>query len=165
MLRSIRSKLQCPTCWRQDAELALSVFRASETAGAVRDGVLVCNLCGAWYPIDDHLLDLAPSGLQDESDLATFCSRFQAEVGKIGLRRYVDGKTGAVTEDFEAQRKQRQHFDAFAESEALSYHRYALQPFWRAVDEMTFARWSQWIRPGSHLLDVGCANGRSSFYW
>ena len=165
MLSSIRPKLQCPTCWRPDAELALHIFRASETPGAVADGLLVCGRCGAWYPIDDHLLDLEPAGLQDESDRAAFSSRFQAELDAIGLPPGAEGEAGAGSGDFEAQRKQRRHFDAFAENEALSYHRYALQPFWRAVDEMTFSRWSPRIRPGSHLLDIGCANGRSSFYW
>jgi len=145
--------------------LVLHVFRTSETAGAVCDGVLVCDRCGAWYPIDDHVLDLEPRGLQDESDWAAFCSRFKAELEKIGLPLGAHGGTDAESGDFDAQRKQRRHFDAFAESERLSYHNYALQPFWRAVDQITFSRWNQSIRPGSHLLDIGCANGRSSFHW
>jgi len=145
--------------------LVLHVFQPSETAGAVRDGVLVCDRCGAWYPIDDHLLDLEPRVLQDESDRAAFCSRFKSELEKIGLPLCADGSAEEGRGDFEAQRKQRKHFDALADSGASSYHNYALQPFWVAVDKITFSRWNQWIPPGSHLLDVGCANGRSSFHW
>ena len=165
MLNSIQPKLRCPTCWRQDAGLTLHVFRDSDTAGAVRDGVLLCERCGEWYPIDEHVLDLEPLGLQDASDRAAFSSRFKAELEKIGLPARADPEDNPQSVDFAAQLKQRKHFDAFAESEAQSYHNYALQPFWRVVDHITFSRWSQWIRPGSHLLDVGCANGRSSFYW
>src|SRR6202011_6297632 len=77
MLSSLARKLRCPACWRQDGGLVLQVFRASDTAGAVRDGVLVCELCSAWYSIDDHLLDLEPLALQDESDRAAFASRFK----------------------------------------------------------------------------------------
>jgi len=159
MLSSIRSKLQCPTCWRQDAELVLHVFRASETAGAVRDGLLVCDICAAWYSIDDHLLDLEPPGLRDQSGRAAFRSRFKPEFEKIGLTGFAHGEAAADIGNFEAQWKQRQHFDAFTESD------WGLQPFWQALTEMTLSRWSECIRPGSHLLDVGCAHGRCSFYW
>jgi SAM-dependent methyltransferase/uncharacterized protein YbaR (Trm112 family) len=165
MLSAIQPKLQCPMCRRQEAILVLHVFRPSDTAGAVRDGVLVCDRCGAWYPIDDHLLDLGPRGLQDESDRVAFCSRFRAELEKIGLPPGAEGEAQASSGNFEAQRKQRQHFDALADSGESSYHNYAQQPFWRSVDKITFSRWDQWIRSGSHLLDIGCANGRSSFHW
>lgn len=159
MLRSILLKLQCPTCWRQDAVLVLHVFQASETAGAVRDGVLVCDRCEAWYSIDDHLLDLEPPGLRDESVRSAFRSAFRDEFEKIGLTQSADGATGTETGNFEAQWKQRQHFDASSESD------WGLQPFWRALSEITLSRWSENVRPESHLLDVGCANGRCSFYW
>lgn len=159
MLRSTLPKLQCPTCWRQDADLVLHVFQASETAGAVRDGVLVCDLCGAWYPIDDHLLDLEPPGLREESGRAAFRSSFKPAFERIGLTHFADGEARADAGNFEAQWKQRQHFDASNESD------WGLQPFWRALSEITFSRWSGRIRPESHLLDVGCANGRCSFYW
>lgn len=139
--------------------MVLHVFQASEPAGVVRDGTLVCDLCGAWYPIEDYVLDLVPPGLQEESDRAAFCSRFKAELEQMGLSPDMDGEDSA-SEEFEAQWKQRQHFDAFEESAS-----FGLQPFWRVLAEMTFSRWSEWIRPGSHLLDVGCANGRCSFYW
>jgi ubiquinone/menaquinone biosynthesis C-methylase UbiE/uncharacterized protein YbaR (Trm112 family) len=165
MLSSLALKLRCPTCWRQDGGLVLHVFRAGDAAGAVRDGVLVCELCGAWYSIDDHLLDLETLALQDESDRAAFASRFKVDLEKIGIPLASDAKVAAESEDFEAQRKQRTHFDALADSGASSYHNYALQPFWRAADQITFSRWDQWILAGSDLLDVGCANGRSSFHW
>lgn len=165
MQSSIVPKLQCPTCWRPEASLSLRVFRAGESAGAVRDGVLICSECGSWYAIDNHVLDLEPPGLEDESDRAAFGARFRSELEKVDLSFRARDETNAPPADFEAQRKQRAYADAFAESEELSYHEYSLQPFWRAVDEITFSRWSQWIRPGSHLLEVGCANGRSSFHW
>jgi SAM-dependent methyltransferase len=103
--------------------------------------------------------------LKEQPERAAFRSRFKAVLDKIGLSGRADSASNSETADFDAQRKQRTYFDSFAENQSLSYHGYALQPFWRAVDEITFSRWSRRIRPGSHLLDLGCANGRSSFYW
>lgn len=139
------------------------IFAGSEN-GAVLDGVVRCETCGAWFAIDDGLLDLSPPALQDPSDRASFRSRFAHQLAGIGIAPGLDANANPVAE-FEPQMEQRRHFDAFADSEAQSYHLYALQPFWQAVDEMTFSRWSDRLPPGSNLLDIGCANGRSSFYW
>jgi 2-polyprenyl-3-methyl-5-hydroxy-6-metoxy-1,4-benzoquinol methylase/uncharacterized protein YbaR (Trm112 family) len=162
MLRSLLPKLLCPTCRRQEANVRAIVFEEGATPGTLRQGVVVCQGCKAWYPLDDYVLDLEPQALQDAPDRASFRSRFQTELENNGLSiRENDVGSG----DFSAQRKQRQHFDAYAESESQSYRNYALQPFWRSVDELTFSRWAPKIPANSHLLDIGCANGRSSLYW
>src|SRR5207253_2345382 len=113
MLSSIQPKLCCPTCGRQDATLTLHVFRDSDTAGAVRDGVLICDRCGEWYQIDEHVLDLEPLGLQDPSDRAAFSVRFKAELEKIGLLAGGVPEIDPGSAHFGAQWKQRAHFDAF----------------------------------------------------
>jgi SAM-dependent methyltransferase/uncharacterized protein YbaR (Trm112 family) len=164
MLSSLPPKLQCPGCWPSGAPLRLCPFRSSDTAGAVRDGVLICTQCGAWYAIDDHLLDLAPPELQNASDRAAFASRFTRDLQNANCSPFADGDA-KETGSFDAQWKQRAHFDAFADSERQSYHTYARQPFWLAVDVLTYSDWARSIPHGSHLLDVGCANGRSSLYW
>lgn len=117
-----------------------------------------------WYPIDNHLLRLEPTGLQDVAHRSAFLSRFNSETLSLGLSSEVRDQKDS-SGDLEAQRKQRQHFDAWALSAGSDYFGYASQPFWRAVDAITFSRWHREMRSGSHLLDIGCANGRSSLYW
>src|ERR1051326_3851147 len=165
MLNSLPRKLCCPSCRRQDARLTTHVFRESVAAGAVRDGVLICEGCGEWYQIEDHLLDLEAAGLRNESERDSFRSEFHQELARAGIRPLAQNGPGQAAGSFEAQRKQRNHFDLAAEKQMEPRYNYSLQPFWRAAYNLTFDRWSERIRPGSHLLDVGCADGRSSFYW
>src|SRR5437870_4661883 len=111
MLRTIPQKLQCPVCWDRRAELLLHIFRKSEVVGAVRDGVLICDRCAMWYPIDDHLLRLEPTGLQNTAERAGFLSWFSSEASSLSLSSEVRGQNDQ-TGLLEAQRKQRLHFDA-----------------------------------------------------
>src|ERR1700730_7824240 len=113
MLSSLPAKLQVPACWPAAASVRLCPFRSSDTAGAVRDGVLICHQCGAWYAIDDHLLDLAPPELQDTSDRAASASRFRRELKDAGCSPFADGDAKEMG-SYDAQWKQRTHFDAFA---------------------------------------------------
>jgi SAM-dependent methyltransferase len=57
----------------------------------------------------------------------------------------------------------REHFDWYADNSVQTYAEYERLPFWRALDKITFERWRQTIRPASRVLDIGCAQGRSTY--
>lgn len=62
-----------------------------------------------------------------------------------------------------AQRSQQEHFDWYSDNDKQSYATYEAMRSWWIVDQRIFADWRKMLRPGSRLLDVGCAQGRSSF--
>ncbi len=148
-------RLVCPSC--RSGEMELQIYD-EEGSGVVANGVLVCRPCGAWYPIEERLLDLVLPGLADERGRARFFDRFGGKLGAAGLDppRHVPASAGA----YDAQIRQRRHFDEYAES-ASSYDDYMRMPFWRAVDRDLFGSWRGRMKPGDWVLDVGCANGRS----
>jgi len=160
MLKTLVPKLACPSCRRAEAVLAAETFTEG-SQGHIRDGVLACQLCRAWYPIEDDLLELVDRTLLEAKDHASFCARFQAHIQRHGLAVYGDcGSPAGCAVD--AQLKQRRHFDSWAESES-DYKDYGEAPFWSAVDELTFRQWKSRMKADGWLLDVGCANGRASF--
>jgi ubiquinone/menaquinone biosynthesis C-methylase UbiE len=61
------------------------------------------------------------------------------------------------------QTKQQQHFDWYAANATQTYAEYERTPFWQAADRLAYDPWRSAIRPGRRLLDVGCAQGRSTF--
>jgi ubiquinone/menaquinone biosynthesis C-methylase UbiE/uncharacterized protein YbaR (Trm112 family) len=145
--------------------LTAHVF-AEGTAGHIQDGVLTCEGCQAWYPIEGDLLELVESSLLDPRDHVRFCARFKRQIEDLKLSSNQDKGTtepSASDEDLSAQLKQRQLFDWYAENSQQTYDDFQNTPFWVAADTVTFARWKSWIKPDSLLLDVGCANGRSAF--
>jgi 2-polyprenyl-3-methyl-5-hydroxy-6-metoxy-1,4-benzoquinol methylase len=157
MLIDLVPRLTCPTCLA-GKQLQPSVF-ADGKRGHIQDGVLLCGHCGAWYTVDDHLLELVPSALVDPHDLARFAARWCRQIRGIGLKPHASNHTTS----FALQLKQREHFDWYAENGQQNYLDYAKTPFWTAVDDLTFAAWRPALRPGKWLLDIGCANGRSAF--
>jgi len=158
VLRSLLPKLRCPACYQGLSE---HVF-ADGALGHIRDGVLTCASCGAWYPIEDDVLSLVVPELRDADSYKSFCSRRRREIRALGLP--LDPEAGAADPDaYAGQLRQREHFDWFAENRDLTYADYSMQPVWRAADRLAFSRWRSALAPGSWLLDVGCANGRSAF--
>jgi ubiquinone/menaquinone biosynthesis C-methylase UbiE len=66
--------------------------------------------------------------------------------------------------DFASQAHQREHFDDLARRrDRFSYDALGRQPFQRAIRSLHFEEWAPLIRPGSLVLDIGCADGLSSF--
>jgi len=59
-------------------------------------------------------------------------------------------------------KKQKKHFNWYADSKKQSYDAYEMTPFWTNVDRDTFDRWLPIVPPGALVLDVGCAQGRSA---
>jgi SAM-dependent methyltransferase len=155
MLKAVLPRLRCACC--DGRPLAVHAFR--HTDSRVLDGVLTCGSCGAVFTIDDGLLELVPPALVDRDAFARFAARFAPELAAAE----VQWPAGVPAMDVKAQLRQRQHFDWFAENTTQTYSAYQASPFWVAEDALTFEAWRLRIAPGSWLLDVGCANGRSAW--
>jgi SAM-dependent methyltransferase/uncharacterized protein YbaR (Trm112 family) len=158
MLKTLVPLLACPTCGN-DRSLESQSFSA-DTDGHIQDGVLVCRCCGTWYSIDDGLLELVPRSLAEQDDLSAFSRRWKTRLDLLGLRPSAEPLS---RRNFQAQLKQREHFDWYAENGDQSYCDYETTPFWKAVDAAAFGQWRPQIAQRAWLLDVGCANGRSAF--
>jgi ubiquinone/menaquinone biosynthesis C-methylase UbiE/uncharacterized protein YbaR (Trm112 family) len=163
MLKDLVPRLACPAC-TDGGQLKSHAF-VETSDGHIRDGVLVCSSCRAWYPIDDRLLELVTGALVDRPGLAAFSNRWRDRLQALGLQLSESKAIENLSDDPDvaAQLKQREHFDWYAANGQQSYLDYARTPFWTAVDDITFRRWRAQISPGAWLLDIGCANGRSAF--
>lgn len=89
---------------------------------------------------------------------AKFWQKYKAKLLRLKLKP--DRPLKPVMRD-RPEQKQKEYFDQFVLQSGQTYSEYERQPFWRVVDEITFDRWRQKIKPGTWLLDVGCARGRS----
>lgn len=148
--------LKCPVCNSTDLKHSTFVERSPEEIG---DGVLWCAACKNWFPIQDGLLDLLTGALAYVEDRKNFWAQYQAQMEKNGLG------LGALADEGEKklQSIQQSHFDWYANNDLQTYLAYEQQPFWLAADKLAFDPWRKEIAPGSWLLDVGCAEGRSTF--
>jgi ubiquinone/menaquinone biosynthesis C-methylase UbiE len=66
-------------------------------------------------------------------------------------------------QNYELQLKQQSHFDWYANNSKQSYWDYEHTSFWLAADQIAFQSWRNEIQERKWLLDVGCAQGRSTF--
>jgi ubiquinone/menaquinone biosynthesis C-methylase UbiE len=123
------------------------------------DGVVWCEDCRQWYPIEGRLLDLLIGPLAYADDRARFWSQNEARLRTLELAPESEADTSSKA----LQKHQQRHFDWYAENEDQSYFEYEHTPFWQAADLIAFEPWKRAIAPGSWLLDVGCAQGRSTF--
>jgi len=164
MLKSLQPKLSCPTCCQSDAGLALDVFNDG-VDGHVCDGVLVCERCGVWYPIENYVLELVPPALLDPAEAGAFAKRFERQFNAIGIRWSVRHDTeGPADNAFDEQIKQRFHFDHYAEGAHAGFSDYTESPFIRAAGHRYMRLWMTALGPsGQWVLDVGCGTGICSF--
>ena len=122
--------------------------------------VLSCSHCQRWYPVESFLLELLPDKLAYLADRCAFWQAHGVRLQNLGLVwREFDQVRGEV----QPQLKQQCHFDWYAKNDQQTYESYEQMPFWRAVDEKIFAEWKTEIEPQHWLLDIGCAQGRSSY--
>ena len=129
--------------------------------GRCASGVLICRDCQGWYPISSHVLDLLPESHARPGTRARFFAANRARLEDLGLRPPAESPPDP---SFAAQMHQREHFDGLAErDDRFSYGAMGLQPFQRAVRSLNFEEWAPLIRAGTVVLDVGCANGLSTF--
>lgn len=148
--------LKCPVCNSTDLKHSTFVERSPEEVG---DGVLWCAACNNWFPIQDGLLDLLTGALAYVEDRKSFWATYHAQMEKNGLGL----DTLADKDEKELQSIQQAHFDWYANNDLQTYLAYEQQPFWLAADKLAFDPWRKEMAPGSWLLDVGCAEGRSTF--
>ena len=166
MLEKLAPKLRCPVCSDSSTALKLNVFSQAEES-RILDGILVCEACSAWFPIEKYLLELVPAELMDIEAAEAFAKRHSDDFKKSGVNTEYAGRKkeggSEFSRDFSAQLAQRKHFDWYAGRLNGNYTDYAETPFWKAVDAATFYHWGPIINRSHWLLDVGCANGRSVF--
>jgi ubiquinone/menaquinone biosynthesis C-methylase UbiE/uncharacterized protein YbaR (Trm112 family) len=149
--------LTCPACCAD--HLAYSTFREG-AEGEICDGVVWCRQCGNWYPVEDTLLELLAGDLAYKEDRQRFWAHYSDQLTAIGLKQENATKTSGQEV---LQAKQQAHFDWYADNvRGQTYLQYEQMPFWRAFDTKTYTGWRQQIKPDSWLLDVGCAQGRST---
>lgn len=148
--------LKCPAC----NFLELKHLTFSEKASQeIEDGVLWCANCMNWYPIQDGLLDLLTGSLTYFEDRNNFWAAYSTRLEKVGLSSsFIKDENKK-----DLQSIQQSHFDWYASNELQTYSNYEQQPFWLAADRLVFEPWRKDIKPGGWLLDVGCAEGRSTF--
>jgi ubiquinone/menaquinone biosynthesis C-methylase UbiE/uncharacterized protein YbaR (Trm112 family) len=158
MRLDLAQTLRCSACGA-DAP-TLHPFELS-TGERCRLGVLHCLSCGAWYPISDHVVDLLPAGHAEPGDRRGFYDANRPRLEEFGLEPPAELPPDS---GFASQAHQREHFDDLARREdRFSYDALGRQPFQRAIRSLHFEAWAPLIRPGSLVLDIGCADGLSTF--
>jgi ubiquinone/menaquinone biosynthesis C-methylase UbiE/uncharacterized protein YbaR (Trm112 family) len=146
----------CPQC--SSHAMHHEVFD-QDGRGCTVDGLLWCGRCRSWYPIASGVLELLPDHLAYHEDRAQFRARHAHALDRLALK---DEHRQPPLHDGSGASKQQRHFDWYAQNASQTYDAYARTPFWQAVDRTIFREWRQHISPRTWLLDVGCAQGRSS---
>jgi SAM-dependent methyltransferase/uncharacterized protein YbaR (Trm112 family) len=151
--------LLCPEC--SASPLEHDSFSPS-VDGAIDRGVVWCPSCACWFPIEEGVLELLRSSLGYTEDRGRFWRTNEARMRDLGL---APTRTRPPGSHDAAALRQQTHFDWYAANEKQTYGTYETMPFWRAADALAFGPWRDEIRPGRRLLDVACAQGRSTFPW
>jgi ubiquinone/menaquinone biosynthesis C-methylase UbiE/uncharacterized protein YbaR (Trm112 family) len=148
--------LRCPVC--ESGELEHSTFKKT-LPQEIWDGVIWCKRCRNWFPIQDGLLELLTGKLAYLEDRNKFWNLFSRQLKRIGLNPNQMTDNG----NKDLQLKQQTHFDWYANNQVQTYEKYQQQQFWKATDWLTFEPWQKNMVTDSWLLDIGCAEGRSTF--
>lgn len=156
MLEDVIDWLVCAVCGSPG--LSRKAFRRG-TQQQILDGVVWCEHCHYWYAIEDELLEFLGPELAYRADRAQCWRAHAGELSSLGLTADVVPST----RETELQRKQQRHFDWYAANETQTYTDYAKTPFWTASDNLVLEQWHRQIQPGKALLEIGCAQGRSTF--
>jgi SAM-dependent methyltransferase len=118
-------------------------------------------VCKAWYPISGQVLDLLREDHAEPGSRERFFATHRSQLEELGLDP-PEPVPGA--RDFAAQAHQREHFDELGRREdRFSYRALGQQPFQRALRNLSFEEWAPLLPAGSVVLDIGCADGVSTF--
>src|ERR1700741_3904618 len=163
MLKSLPTRLLCPSCRDPEPNLIPHVFKDDED-DHICDGLLICDRCRSWYPIADNVLELVPPALLYKRDLVEFEERFGSELKGLGLAPNSKGLAFDCGKPAYAdQFKQREHFDNYAEGLKPGFVDYPHSPFWRAAAHRFLKHWRRAMqRPAAWILDIGCGMGVNS---
>jgi ubiquinone/menaquinone biosynthesis C-methylase UbiE/uncharacterized protein YbaR (Trm112 family) len=161
MLRDLAHRLICPTCRDPRSDMGVHSFQDGSD-GHVHDGVLICSLCREWYPIEDEVLEFVRPEMLYPEDAVAFERRFASRLAALGCKSHELART-PHDEDTE-QRKQREHFDRYAESLEPGFQDYTRSIFIQAASARFTALWKARLSgTGGWILDIGCGTGISSF--
>src|SRR5204862_8292821 len=121
------------------------------------------------YPVEEGVLELLPPALCYQQDRRRFFEHWKDALRDLSLPAAPGESREPVTAPAQQAIDQQEHFDWYADNDQQSYSNYAASPFWRAVDELVFAAWRQEVSRAVSMkpcaiLDVGCAQGPSSFH-
>lgn len=163
-LENLISLLQCPACRSQD--LGAHVFSGVGTRDG--NGIVRCGSCKEVYPLQDGTLELLSPALKYQDDWKQFKTRWRGELTEIGVTEDY-GPSEAPHPGSTQALGQQKHFDWYSENPVQSYSDYEKSPFWKAADEVAFGPWREELRRRAEagpirVLDVGCAQGRSTFH-
>ena len=158
MRREVLPLLRCPRCSSRNFSCTAL---GRETEEEVLDGVLACRTCNSWFPIEDGLLELLTGALAYTGDRLQFWGKYRSRIEDLGLT--LEPAPEGEGPGMELQLAQQAHFDWYSTNQAQTYNEYENSPFWLAADRIAFSAWRDEIKPGAMLLDVGCAQGRSTF--
>lgn len=158
------SLLRCPSCRSE----VLDFHGFCRDGTRYSHGVVRCRACAAAYPLENDLLELLPPALRYEEDWKRFSDRWRHQLNTVGVRPDPPPLEGSALSGAQALGQQK-HFDWYAENPVQSYSDYERSSFWRAADEIAFGPWRTEIRRRAEagkvrVLDVGCAQGRSTFH-
>jgi len=154
---SLVKLLKCPSCG--DSGMVCDVFKASDS-GEVTDGILRCKSCGSSFIIENGLLELLTGNLVYSEERSIFHEKYGVQAPPQPSQ--LNSQTSFSQSDA-LQKQQQAYFDTYSHNDDLSYTSYEQQPFWLAADKIAFTPWRRMIKPGSLVLDIGCAQGRSTF--
>ncbi len=140
MLKKIIPILACPKCNEKTSSLKHISFDDALNA-RIRNGAVVCQSCGAWFPIVNYVLELIVHKLLDTTTIRLLEETFSAEISAAELS--MDDLGGGRADpdavvDYSEQLAQREHFDWYADHPDADYADYAEMPFLSAVDVVTF---------------------------
>jgi ubiquinone/menaquinone biosynthesis C-methylase UbiE len=154
----LAKRLRCPECGVEG--LDPQPFKISRP-GWMEHGILVCKRCEAWYPVTGHVADLLPKAHAFPGTRGSFYERNRDRFQGSGREQPA---TSSPDPAFAAQVHQREHFDDLARrGDRFSYDALGRMPFQRASRDLMFEEWTPRIQPGSVVLDIGCADGLSTF--
>lgn len=132
-------KLSCPHCYK--SRLDTTVMK-KDTDGDIEKGLIVCTNCNSRYPINDYILEFLPRDLAYK---------------RLGSPIAIKNRNASL------QKIQQKHFDWYATNTVQDYEQYSNTTFWHCIDQLVIGQWRHEIKKDRFLLDVGCAQGRSTF--
>ena len=148
--------LRCPAC----GEVSLRAVDFSEDGRSeIYNGVVMCGSCPAWYPIEDELLELLAGALAYRDDRRRFWDQHSGRLTALGLTW---DSTDLDQVRMAPQKHQQAHSDWYADNTLQTYSDYERLPFWQAVDAVTVSCWKEYLGQQQLVLDLGCAQGRST---
>jgi len=152
--------MRCAAC--DSRELSYSAFHEN-VGDEILNGVVWCKACHIWYPVEDGLLEFLAGDLVYRNDRVRFWANHSNRLEALGLRADEDVPETLGNKLNESQLKQQAHFDWYVSNGEQTYSDYERTPFWLAADALAYESWRREMQPGKWLLDVGCAQGRSTF--